>query len=269
MVGTLRFYVRFPLLLACTFFYWGVWTVTYVALGGTNPRSRRARRGVVHAWGRSMLWLFGARVVREGTPPPAPAFLVSNHLSYLDIFLLARETGCAFVARANMERWPVAGRIIRCSHNIFINRDQARDTARVVPLIDAAISQGDAVHVFAESTCSRGAEVRAFKPALFEMAAEKGFPVHCVALSYKTPEGCPPAGDDVAWWRKEPMLAHLRRMLRLPHVTATIRFAETPVTGTDRKALAEAAHAVVSGMFVPLEQGALEEADEGTGRDAL
>ncbi len=260
-MGTMRYYVKLPLLFGWSFFCWGVWLSAYLATGCSDTRSRAPRRVVIRLWGAGMLRILGARVRREGTPPTPPYFIVSNHLSYVDVFFLARELGCVFIARANMQNWPVLGRIARTSQQIFIDRKQARDSVRVMGLIADVLAKGDGVHAFPESTCSRGAEVCAFKPALFQVAAEKGFPIHCAAISYATPAGYPAAADCIAWWRSEPLGDHLKRLLPLPHFDAIIRYAEAPLSGEDRKHLAKTAHDQVAVLFTPLKQGVLEELD--------
>lgn len=265
-MGSIRYYVKLPLLFAWTFFCWGLWLSALLSTGCSDRRSRALRRPVVRLWGAGLLRILGARVRQEGTPPKPPYFIVSNHLSYVDVFFLAQQMGCVFVARANMQRWPIMGRIASSSQQIFIDRRHARDSMRVMGLIEDVLAKNDGLHVFAESTCSRGAEVCAFKPALFEVAAEKGIPIHCAALSYITPEGEPAASDCVAWWRSEPLSDHLRRLLRLPGFEAVIRYADAPLTGEDRKALAQKAHDQVAALFTPLEQGVLEELDVPKGR---
>jgi len=259
MLESIRYYRKLVACFGWTFFCWGVWLSALALTGFSNRRSRALRRPIVRMWGTGVLWCMGARIVTEGVPPKPPYFIVSNHLSHVDVFLIASQLGCVFVARANMQHWPILGKIASTSQQIFIDRSSGRDSLRVMDLITDALDKGDGVHVFAESTCSRGVDVRDFKPSLFELAARNAIPIHCAAVSYATPEGAPAAADSVAWWRAEPLADHLARLLRLKSFTATVRFAPGPVSGGDRKALAQAAHEQVSALFTPIEQGVLEE----------
>jgi 1-acyl-sn-glycerol-3-phosphate acyltransferase len=184
--------------------------------------------------------------------PGPPFFLVANHLSYLDMVVLTHQTGCIYVARGDVEHWPVIGFLSKSMYVIFIDRKNQRDTVRVNRLISHAIEMGDAVAVFAESRISAGRDVEPFKSALIEPAVAAGLPVHYATLGYETLAGDPPAGEIVNWWRPEGFLFHLQRLLRHRGVVARVRFGDEPLCGDDRKELAPRLHAAVRANFTPL-----------------
>lgn len=254
-----RVRVRTALLTVWTLFIYALWACCWpFALFQDGPL-RPVRRALLKLWGRGALRVAGVRLRIEGSAPKVPFFLVSNHLSYLDIFILARCTGAVFVAMDEIGAMPVFGHMLRTSQQLLINRKAQRDAARVIPQIEAILKAGDGVVVFAEARCSRGVDVCPFKPSLFEPAARLGMPVHCATLHYATPEGCPAAADSMVWWRWEAFTDHLPRLLSLPHSEARVRFAPLPVAAADRKALARACHAVVRAAFEPVAQGVLED----------
>src|SRR6185312_8957211 len=51
----------------------------------------------------------GVRVSVEGAPLKARVLVAANHVSWLDIFVLGGAAPVVFVARADVEGWPVAG----------------------------------------------------------------------------------------------------------------------------------------------------------------
>ncbi len=215
---------------------------------------RRFRRVLLQAWAMGFAFFAGVHTVSEGTKPKAPFFLVMNHLTYLDMLVLARATGCIFVSREDVEHWPFFGFIARSLYIIFINRASKRDTLRVNALIRETIQEGDGIGIFAESRVSCGLTVEPFKSPLLQSAIDLNMPVHYAALTYRTPEGAPREGEIVSWWRPEPFYVHLYRFLKYPGVTATIRFCETPIFHPDRKVLAQQLHAGVLAKFTPLRQ---------------
>ncbi|HNR32729.1 MAG TPA: lysophospholipid acyltransferase family protein [Candidatus Hydrogenedentes bacterium] len=238
-----------------------VWSVAFALVYGAlwpftrRPESRRRalRRAMLKAWAGGMTRAFGIRIEIHGPVPQTPFFLVANHLSYLDILVLERCTGCVFVARGDVASWLVIGGLLKSIHMIFINRADKRDTVRVNELIHHALVLNDCVGVFAESRISRGIDVEPFKSALIQPAIANGVPIHYATVSYKSLPGATPAWEVVNWWQPIPFFTHLWRLLAARGVLAVIRFGEEPLTGNDRKALAQELHAAVRARFVPVQ----------------
>ena len=235
-----------------------VWPVAFLS----RKTDRRCRRVLLRFWARLFAFVAGMRIVAEGTAPKPPFFLVMNHVSYLDMLVLAREAGSIFVSREDVEDWPVVGFIAKSLYIIFIDRSLKRDTVRVNTLIQDTLREGDGIGVFAESRVSCGITVEPFKSPLLQAAIDLDMPVHYAALNYRTVEAAPPEGEIISWWRPEPFYVHLYRFLQYPGATATIRFCDAPIRGTDRKELARQLHAGVLSKFTPLRLAAVQYAGD-------
>jgi len=61
----------------------------------------------MYLWSKGMCVVLNIRVETEGEPPQAPFFLVSNHLSYIDIIPLYLNLKCTFVAKKEVRSWPL------------------------------------------------------------------------------------------------------------------------------------------------------------------
>jgi 1-acyl-sn-glycerol-3-phosphate acyltransferase len=236
------------------------WTVTEfaaLAIGmlfvAPIPPARRAlRRHVLRTWAAGVTRLLGVRIAMHGAVPEAPFYLVSNHLSYLDIVVYAASMPARFVAKREVRRWPVLGFLAWASGTIFIDREVKRDALRVLDDLSEAIAGGDGVVVFAEATSTAGHRVLPFRPALLEWAARNGHPVHYASIGYRTPAESVPAHLGVCWWGDMTFGAHLLGVCRLPWIEATIRTGEGPITERDRKRLADRLHQAVSEQFTPV-----------------
>src|ERR1017187_2296693 len=57
-------------------------------------------------------------------PVPSGGLLVSNHLSYLDIPVMASLTPAVFVAKHEIKSWPVIGWLARLAGTLVIDRDR-------------------------------------------------------------------------------------------------------------------------------------------------
>jgi 1-acyl-sn-glycerol-3-phosphate acyltransferase len=213
---------------------------------------RRIRAGAFRRWSRGVLRLLGVELKVEGTPPAAPFLMVANHLSYLDIVVLASQMDAVFVAKREVRTWPVIGFLAALMDTIFIDRTAPRDTVRVMERLERAIQQGDGVVLFAEATSSEGRGVLPFRSALLAWAARAAQPVHHASLSYRTPEGAVPAHLAVCWWGEMTFGPHVAALATLPRIYATVAFGAEPIQELDRKRLAERLHEAVRQRFVPV-----------------
>ncbi|MFL6231893.1 MAG: lysophospholipid acyltransferase family protein [Thermoanaerobaculia bacterium] len=195
-----------------------------------RPR-RRFRERLFRGTSRALLRLLRAEVRVSGPPPSPPFLLAANHLSYVDILVLASRFPMRFVAKTEVRRWPLLGPICRGFGTIFIDRSDRRDIPRVLAEIERALGRGDGVILFPQGTSSSGDSVLPFRSPLLALPARRGLPVHAAALRYDPPSVC--------WWGGTPLGAHLLGLFRLERIEATVDFAPEPVVDGDRKRLAE------------------------------
>lgn len=229
-----------------------VWLVT-IPFVFWAPRLRIGLRNLIfRAWARALLTILRVDLEVVGTPPEPPFFLVSNHLSYLDIIVIASQVDAAFVAKSEISGWPAVGLIFRCFDTIYIDRSARRDIPRVLRHMEKLLDAGLGIVVFPEGTSTRGAEVRRFLPSLLETPARGGYEVSWAALGYRTPEGELPAHLSVCWWGDAPFLPHALELAALPRIEARIVFGEERIHSGDRKVLAVELHRAISGGFVPV-----------------
>jgi 1-acyl-sn-glycerol-3-phosphate acyltransferase len=196
-------------------------------------------------WSLGVLRLLGLRVKVHGPIPPQPFFLVTNHLGYLDIAVIASQVPCTFVSKSEVAGWPVFGTLASLAGTLYVDRKSKRDAGRVSRLIPDHFAAGGSLALFAEGTSTAGYEVAPFRSPMLEYPAASRFPVHCAALKYRAPEGFPPAATTMCWWGDAVFLPHFLNLFRMPGMDADIAFARDPVSGADRKALAALLHECV------------------------
>ena len=103
---------------------------------------RRTRNRIFCFWAKVIALLMGMKVAVSGPPPQAPFLLIANHVSYMDIVLLAHYVNAVFVAKAEVSHWPFLGPIVRSVNTIFVDRRYRRDLVRANHAISKALSSG-------------------------------------------------------------------------------------------------------------------------------
>lgn len=252
-MATIRLLWRLPILITIT-------AVSYFGLLLLLPLRRLApalqvklRNRIFQFWARTLAATMGMRVTCEGTPPEGAFVLVSNHMSYMDIILIASRLDAAFVAKADLHGWPLLGRAFAAADTIFIDRGRRRDLVRVMDRMDAQLARGLGVVVFPEGTSGRGDEVLPFKPSLLQLAARDGRAVHWACIGYRSRDGQPKAEDAICWWGDAPFTPHIIGLLGMPGFDATLQFGSESVQHNDRKQLATALREAIQSHFTPVD----------------
>ncbi len=212
----------------------------------------RWRQTTFYNWTRSFVKISHMNIEVKGVAPEPPFFLVCNHLSYTDIGALRSAVKGVFVAKKEVEGWPVAGAICRDMGTVFIDRQNRRDIPRAGNLIVERLDAGEGVIVFPEGTSTKGETVLPFNSSFLQFAAERDLPVSYASISYSVADGLPPARDYVCWWEEIGFFAHMWRLFKLPEYTAVITFGRDPISDPDRKVLAAKLHDHVAEQFVPV-----------------
>jgi 1-acyl-sn-glycerol-3-phosphate acyltransferase len=186
------------------------------ALAGRD-RARAVRGGTraCHRLARGLARVMGLRVTVQGTPPAGPVLLCPNHLSYLDILVLASVTDVLFVSRGDVAHWPFVGALARLGGTIFLDRSRRRDAARAGDDVGVWLERGFRVVVFLEGRAGPGGDVLPFRSSLLEPAVRRGVPCVGASIAYALPDD--PGADvaqEVGWSDDAPFGAHVLRLLR-------------------------------------------------------
>ncbi len=195
---------------------------------------------------RGLLRAMGVRWSIVGAPMRAGALLVGNHVSWLDIVVMTALTAAQpltprsqritapgggaegvrvrMVAKAEVGRWPVIGRLARASGVIFVDRSRPRMLPQTVAEVADSLRRGDAVQVFPEGTTTCGAHPARWRPAFLQAALDAGAPVQRFTLLFST--------QKAAFVEDDTLVTSLLRVLRLRGLSVTVLLDEAQPTGT-------------------------------------
>lgn len=202
---------------------------------GPSPWPRRLLRGVA--------WIAGARVRTVGRQPTERTLIVANHVSWLDIPMLAGATGCAFVAKDNLGDHPFMRWLCEENGTVFVERDRRGSVGEQLAAMEAAIRSHRPLCLFPEGTVSDGTKLLPFRSSLLKLAEDPPLPllVQPVAIDY--------GGDapEFGWPAGETGQANFIRLLgRRGKVDVTLRCLAPLAPEQDRKALTRQSEAAIA-----------------------
>jgi 1-acyl-sn-glycerol-3-phosphate acyltransferase len=243
LTTTLRFIVR------------GLWLVAHLTLGMVMVTIVRID-GERHIrpepwtqwWNARLFGIFGLRIKIVGQPVATGHVTVANHVSWMDISLIAACEQTRFVSKAEVRHWPIVGGLAIASGTFFLTRG-AGGTRPLLEKLTPFLHKGGSVTIFPEGTTSTGESVLPFHPRLFAAAIDAKLPVQPVVIRYgRTPDGrniAPYVGDDVLFW-------HILAMLRNPSMDVEVRYLP-PVdpAGCDRNELAQRTRSAIEAVLHP------------------
>lgn len=240
--------IRFILFVIATFGLYGIWFTLRIFV----PNKIYWRQLAFASWTKSFVWISGMEIEVIGVPPKPPFFLVTNHVSYVDIAALRAVVPAVFVAKVEVRNWFLAGRIVRDMGIIFIDRKNRRDIPRAGEEIIRKLNDGEGVIVFPEGTSTKGEDILPFNSSFLEFASKTDLPVSYASIGYRTPDEEPPASATVCWWDDTEFIPHLFRLFKLSRYTAIIDFGDESVVNPDRKQLAAELRQRVKEKFIPM-----------------
>lgn len=166
---------------------------------------------------RRLCQVFNLEIAIHGEIPRQPALWVSNHVSWLDIAVLGSGARVFFLAKAEIEKWPLLGKLAKGGGTLFIKRGSG-DSLRIREQIADFLAKDIPVLFFPEATTSDGTAIKKVHGRLLGAAIEAQKPVQICLLCYVNQDGkldqVSPYVGDVSFAQ------HVKNVIEMPRVTA-------------------------------------------------
>lgn len=234
-----KLYMRIYLWLAiCLHVFAGVLTLVCVF----PSASREVKQAHIQKWSARLLDIFGiGLVVRNNHILPERSFLLSsNHISWMDIHAINAFRPIRFVAKSEVEGWPIFGWMAKQLGTVFVQRGSSKHAQVVVGEMSRVLQQ-ESICIFPEGTSTTGESVRPFKSNLFESAVSVNAPVYSLAIRYLS-KATGQRSDVPAFVGDMGLLESMSRILKDRHLVVELTFfpppGAAPEQSTDRKWLA-------------------------------
>ncbi len=182
-------------------------------------------------WARGMLIILGVKThVTRHTEIDMPGLILSNHRSYIDIFINMALNPAYIIAKKEIANWPMFGHGFKIYDMLLIDRGNYRSRVQNMKKVEKVLVEGNSLILYPEGTTHRGPEIGSMKDSTFGIAANNNIRVYPVAIEYKNP--------DDAWVGSDLFVPHfLRRSGSLVRHVGVVMGA--PVKDNDKTKLKE------------------------------
>ena len=212
------------------------------------------QRKLMQRWAGGLLSVLEIRLQCHGRLPTAEipcVLLAANHISWLDVCVLMAACPTRFVAKAEINRWPILGRLSRNVGTLFIERAKRADTLRINQQISEVLERGERVTVFPEGTTTDGTRLDHFHASLLQSAVTTDALLYPVAIGYRNSAGgiCQEAA-----YGDSSLVVSLQKILSQTRIDAELTFNEPISCGTrNRRELARLSEqAIADTLSLPM-----------------
>lgn len=197
-------------------------------------------------WYKGICIIFNICIKTHGSRYKDQAIFMSNHLSYLDIPLIGSKIKASFVAKSEVETWPVFGFLAKLQRTAFIVRkpDAIRKAKNE---LQERLESGESLIIFPEGTSTDGLEVKPLKSSLFELSMSSNVAVQPVTIYLETINGIHPKSLKdrriYTWPLKDDIEIHhhIWRFAKARNVVLNLKFHDVliPAEFKNRKTLSQ------------------------------
>ena len=246
--GILRLAYRIPWFLLHVLLGTPLTVVCQASLLKAIPVGSLSLGEVMSTWWSGMVCrIFGLDRRVRGSLTSGPQLVAANHISWIDIPLLHSVAAMGFVAKAEIEDWPVIGWLGHLGDTVYHRRGSHDSASGVVAAMTERLVAGGRVAVFPEGGILQGEGVKRFHGRMFGAAINAVVPVQPVMLRYSRGSV---RYDDITFRPGEHFLGNFLRLMMQPTCVAEIEFLPLlQAEDKQRRQLAEQAETAVRSAY--------------------
>jgi 1-acyl-sn-glycerol-3-phosphate acyltransferase len=205
--------------------------------------NRKSQKGLINSWSLILLKIFKINLIANNDLKKIldkkNYLIVSNHISWLDIFIINSAHPVAFVAKHSISKWPILSCLVKASETIFIDRRRITKIKETSKEIEGFLENKGSICIFPEGTSTNGSKLLMFKSNLLQTAINKKIQILPIAIQYfhnnkfcSAPAYC----DDLS------LLDSIKNLIKLNNIDARLTILSEIKSTYDRKVLANKAY---------------------------
>lgn len=220
----IRVLIKTPLLLSVVFLFFVIGLLNKVLfLFFSSLRRSIAQLNTMWACA-CCLQIFNIKVSYELSKIPQGSLLISNHMSYTDVLVIASKIPTLFVTSLELKKTPFLGQITQIGECLYVNRLSHKDMAQEIKTLRSTLTTGHNVLVFPEASTSDGFQIKPYKSSLLKVSDQIPLRIFNYCLQYTHANGRSLIADkkSLAWTHDQSFLGHAIGLMKHKSIQARL-----------------------------------------------
>jgi 1-acyl-sn-glycerol-3-phosphate acyltransferase len=191
-------------------------TVTYFFLF-FKPKPNKFMWFMKGLWAHGVLILMGVKMkVKYEGRVEKPGLILSNHRSYIDIFINLAINPSRIIAKKEVSKWPFFRMGMKMFDTLILDRGSMSSRINNIRKMEKVLTNGYSLIIYPEGTTYRGPEIGKIKSSTYRIASQNNILTYPIAIEYKN--------QDDAWVGDDLFVPHFIRRAGMPwrHVTVVV-----------------------------------------------
>jgi len=205
--------------------------------------SEKPKKKFIKSWSKKLLKILKINLIVnpniEKILSENNYLIVSNHISWLDIFLINSIYPVTFLSKASVSKWPLIGPLTKSANTIYIDRKKMSAIKITKNKIEFYLNHIGSVYFFPEGTATDGSYILPFKSNFFQTAINSKVNILPITIKYsyqKKFTSAPSYFGDMS------LLQSTFNLIKLDNIEANLNISPQIKSTSDRKELARKAY---------------------------
>jgi 1-acyl-sn-glycerol-3-phosphate acyltransferase len=220
----------FRLLLVCFDF---AYEIAFVLI--TRPKTRAGRAAWLTSLTRRVMRTIGMTFTTEG-PAPQSGAVISNHLTFFDIFLHSALRPCVFISKIELRSFPVLGWVSMMAGTVYVSRGAGGSAAKAAEGMGKGFRDGLPVVFFPEGTTGVSDKaILSLRSGLLAQAIMLSQPITVAHIHYELSARDLATGNTIEkdfYWGAQTLPQLIWKVLGFHNILGVLRFADAPIDFT-------------------------------------
>ena len=212
---------------------------------------RKSKKILIKSWSLLLLRIFKINLILNKNLKEILTkknyLIVSNHISWLDIFIINAAYPVAFVAKHSISKWPILSWLVKASETIFIDRKRIIKIKETTKEVENFLQNKGSICIFPEGTSTDGSQLLNFKSTLLQTTIKKNISVLPIAIQYFHNQNyCSAPG----YYGDLTLLDSIRNLIKFDNIEAKLTILTEINSISNRKVLANEAYVKISKVII-------------------